>query len=81
MQKIVGGYLIESEYDNESHRYKLFVNQNGLKSWLNSYEDEDEIAKLSDAEILEMVNIKNSFVKQEKDAFSNYLRNEGRFYW
>ncbi|MBR0497116.1 MAG: hypothetical protein IJJ71_13205 [Treponema sp.] len=61
MQKIVGGYLIGSEYTG--HWYSVYyIDRNGIKSPLNSYKTEDEVNRLTDAEILEMVNIKESFI-------------------
>ena len=62
MQKIVVGYLIKTEGNGYGGYSVYYVDRNGTKSILGSYETEDEVNRLTDAEILEMVNIKEAFV-------------------
>ena len=69
MQKIVGGYLIGSEYTG--HWYSVYyIDRNGIKSPLNSYKTEDEVNRLTDAEILEKAkaNVGEEALKAESDA-------------
>lgn len=55
--RVVGGYLIEIEKNGDT--YSVFVNLNGTRMLLENC-TEDELKKLTDAEIIELADFRQS---------------------
>lgn len=56
-RRVVGGYLIEIEKNGDT--YSVFVNLNGTRMLLENC-TEDELKKLTDAEIIELADFRQS---------------------